>query len=348
MAQLIRRRTVNAASTSDELREELDAALSHPNEIFGYAKYGWDKDWRQLNKMTGGIQPKSLSILAARPKRGKSMLAAAWVPQVAEQAMSEDKVVRVVTLEMQRKSYQRRMAAIMAGIPNPMNIRRGTLDKQEQKRYLRALDELSILPIEYLSNEVDLTEEEALKLGNSPVSYDEVSSFIRGRMGGGETYWWVLDHIGLLTDLSTYGDVTTSVYSLANRLAGLSHTVATGLVITHLNRASAGSVPTIESIAGSDQVGKNADQIFLLSRPFMDVPNLEEKDQKLIEDGEPAFLQFYSRDEGSGVDILWWQSKYATFKEIDWPEGKEIPMPKRPRSGRERNEDRTTSAKGGG
>ncbi len=327
MAQVIRRRTLNAADTSNELREELEYALSHPNEIFGYAKYGWEKDWSRLNKMTGGIQPNSLSVLAARPKRGKSMLAAAWVPQIAEQALADDKVVRVVTLEMQRRSYQRRMAAIMAGIHDPMNIRRGRLDRYERKRYEQALNQLSILPIEYLSNELDLSEEEALKLGNSPVSYDEVSSFVRGKMGGGETFWWVLDHIGLLTDLSAYGDVTTSIYSLANRLAGLAHAVSTGLVITHLNRMSVGGTPTIESISGSDQVGKNADQIFLLSRPFMDDPNLSEEDQASIADGEPAFLQFFSRDEGSGVDVLWWMPEFATFKEIDLPDGTPIPMP---------------------
>jgi hypothetical protein len=130
-----------------------------------------------------------------------------------------------------------------------------------------------------------------------------------------------------LSDLSAFGDVTTSIYNLANKLAGIAHTVATGMVITHLTRLSVGTMPTIESIAGSDQVGRNADQIFLLSRPFMDAPDLSEEDRELTKDGEPAFLQFYSRDEGSGVDVLWWNNASASFKELILPPDAKVPMP---------------------
>lgn len=313
-----------AADTSRELEIELEQALANPNEIFGYARYGDGEKWSNWDNMTGGIQPNNLSVLAARPKRGKSMLASAWVPLVAQQAMAEGKIVRVVTLEMKRKSYQRRMAAILAGIKDPMNIRRGMLDEEERERYLDALKLLSCLPIEYLSNEEDLTEKESMIQGNSSVTFKDVQRFI-----GPDTFWWVLDHIGLLSDLSEYGDVTTSIYSLANKLANLAHRRATGLVITHLTRASTGAMPTIESIAGSDQVGRNADQIFLLSRPFMDAPDLSDEDKKLTEEGEPAFLQAYSRDEGSGIDVLWWDKKLASFDELSLPPDATIPVPKK-------------------
>lgn len=322
------RRVKTAQETSLELRDELESALLHPKEIFGYARYGDGSKWARLDKMTGGLQDRSLAVLASRPKRGKSMLAAAWVPTIAYQAMAAGEVVRVVTLEMMRKSYQRRMAALIAGIKDPMNIRRGWLSEEEEHMYRMALKTLADLPIEYLSNEEDLSEKDAMKLGNSPVTFDEVDRFIRAKKGQ-PTYWWVLDHIGLLNDLTTYGDVTTSIYSLANKLAGLAHSAASGLVITHLTRASTGAMPTIESIAGSDQVGRNADQIFLLSRPFMDVPELGEEDKAFLEsaEGEPAFLQFYSRDEGSGLDVLWWQYKYARFNEMDIAEDVKVPMP---------------------
>lgn len=321
------RKIRTAADTSRELEEELNTALAHPTEIFGYGRYGDGvKDWVRLDKLTGGLQYKTLSVLAARPKRGKSMLAAAWVPYIAQQAIAVGETVRVVTLEMQRKSYQRRMAAMMAGIRDPMNIRRGVISKQEQVRYRNALTELRSLPIEYLSNEEDLSFEDTMKRGNSPVTFAEVSNFIRAR-DGEPTYWWVLDHIGLLNDVSPDGDMVKSIYSLANKLAALAHQVATGLVVTHLTRQSTGAMPTIESIAGSDQVGRNADQIFLLSRPFMDAPDLSDEDRDKVADGEPAFLQFYSRDEGSGLDILWWKAEYASFEELDIPEGYKVPLP---------------------
>lgn len=314
--QIPGRRVRTAAETSEELREELRDALEHPREIFGYGRYGDGVRWRQLDRLTGGLQEKNLGVLVARPKVGKSMLAAAWVPYIAEQALAEDKVVRVVTLEMRRKAYQRRMAAIMAGIKDPKNIRRGTLDTFEQRRYYRALDHLEAMPIEYLSNEADLTEAEALVPGNSSITLDEVSRFIRAK-DADPTFWWVLDHIGLLSDLRQYGDVTASIYGLANSLANLAHTTATGLVIGHLNRAAVGQRVGIESIAGSDQLGKNADQIMLLQRPFMEAGELSPEEQAMLEQGEPAFLTFYSRDEGSGIDVLYWRKELAAFEEME-------------------------------
>lgn len=320
------RRTRTARDTSEELLEELDAALSHPAEIFGYGRYGDGSQWLTLDRMTGGLQPNTLAVLAARPKVGKSMLASAWVPIIARQALAEDKVVRVVSLEMSRKAYQRRMAAIMAGVRDPKRIRQGLLSAEEQRQYRLALSELALLPIEYLANERDLDEEETFKLGNSPITVSEVNRFLRGGRDGQETYWWLLDHIGLLNDLDRFDNVTTSIYQLANKLAHIAHKVCAGMVITHLNREAVGGTPRIESLSGSDQVGKNADLIFLLWRPFTEF-ELSEEDRELIREGEPAFLQFYSRDEGSGLDLLWWDAEKASFGEMKVPAGTKVPMP---------------------
>jgi hypothetical protein len=326
-----KRQARTAADVSDQLLSELEEALGHPQDIFGYGRYGDGEQWSHLDMMTGGLQDKTLAVMAARPKRGKSMLVAGWVPLIAEQASERGEVVRVVTLEMQRKSYQRRMAAIRAQIKDPMNIRRGKLTPEEVVRYKQALMDIASLPIQYLSNEEDLDEDEALQLGNSGVTFKDIKAFIEGRADpdGYATYWWVVDHIGLISDLTPDGNVTTSIYSLANKLANLAHREAAGMVITHLTRASTGGMPTIESIAGSDQVGRNADQIFLLSRPFMDLPDLTEEQQEQLKEGEPGFLQFFSRDEGSGIDTLWWDRERATFRELVVPEGVELPMPKK-------------------
>lgn len=328
------RRLLNSAETSEALFAELDAALANPNEIFGYGRYGDGRRWVQLDKMTGGLQPNSFAVVAARPKRGKSMWVSDLVPLIARQALDEDKVVRVISLEMPRLPYQRRMAAIMAGIPDPKNIRRGFLTEDEQRRYRRALTDLANLPIEYLSVEKELDEEESMQFGNSPITFRDVADFVRGK---GDTYWWSLDHIGLLSDLNEDGDITRGLFSLANKLQVLAHTTAAGLVVTHLTRASTGTIalPTIESIAGSDQVGRNADQIFLLSRPYMDAGAISEEDRASIESGEPAFLQFYSRDEGGGLLLLWWKSEYAHFDEMEVPPDVSIldavPLPERTR-----------------
>ena len=168
-----------AAETSRELRDEWKTAKSNPRYIFGYGRYGDGKQWVKLDELTGGLQHNNLATLVALPKDGKSMLAAAWVPIIAEQADEVGEVVRVITLETSRQTYQRRMAALMAGIKEPKNIRRGMLTAAEEKKYLSALDWLEGLPIEYLDNK-DLSEEQALQLGNSPISFDKMAQFVSG------------------------------------------------------------------------------------------------------------------------------------------------------------------------
>lgn len=323
-----RRIARTAADTSNELRDELHRAMSNPGEFYGYARHSARNKWLRLDRITGGIQPKTLTILAARPKRGKSMLAAGWIPEIAYQAMEHDKVVRVVSLEMQRKSYQRRMAAIMAEIADTKRIKQGMLDADELKRYERALDELSSLPIEYLTNEVDLDEEGTFVPGNSSVTYKDMRDFIRGKHDPDEreTFWWVLDHIGLLHDLTPEGDLTGSIYAMANNLQELAMQTTSGLVITHQTKASRGE-QTMESVAGSDQVIRNADFIYLLGRPYMDKGELTDEEREEIKDVEPAYLTVFSRDEGGGRVEMLWDNHAASFSELEIEPGVVLPGP---------------------
>ncbi len=328
-----------AAQTSQELREEWMAAKANPRFIFGYGRYGDGKQWVQLDELTGGLQTNNLAALVALPKDGKSMLAAAWVPIIAEQADEVGEVVRVITLETSRQTYQRRMAALMAGIKEPKNIKRGMLSVADEKKYLSALDWLEGLPIEYLDNK-DLTDEQALQLGNSPISFDNMAQFVSGvsmqavKRGSAvelppqrkKTYWWLLDHVGLLSDLRNKNNRTWALYDLADQLADLAHRYATGLFITHLNREAAGSGnrPTLSNIGGSDQIGRNCDQIFTLWRPWKDA---SEEDRAAVgaTEAEPVFLIFQSRDEGSGVDTLVWQHEYASYTELVLGPGVKLP-----------------------
>lgn len=314
--------------TIDNVREvlevELDAALKNPGEIFGYARYGDGTQWAQLDHLSGGLQRKKYMVLAGYPKIGKSMWAAAVIPFVAEQAVVDDKVVRVCTLETTEEIYMGRMAAIIADILEPKNIRRGMLTADEERRYRSALKYLSSLPIEFLSFGKDMTFKETMVPGGSGVSIDDVKNFV---IGGGDTFWWVVDHIGLLRDVDGNKDTYTRTVNLNDKLTDLAHEECTGLVVTHLTRDSRGKRPTLGSIAGADQIGRNLDVGLLIDRPLMD-RELSPEEAEAYRDGEPAFLQFYSRNEGMGVVPMWWRHGYASFRELVLAPGVEVPMPK--------------------
>src|SRR5258707_263145 len=128
-----------AADTSQELRDEWKAAKANPRFIYGYGRYGDGKQWTKLDELTRGLQRYTLAVLAAPPKSGKSMLAAAWVPFIAEQADEVGEVVRIITLETSPQSYQKRMEALMAGIREPKNIKSGMLLGEGGKKDIFAL-----------------------------------------------------------------------------------------------------------------------------------------------------------------------------------------------------------------
>jgi len=310
-----------SSDVSRRLREEYEAASLNPKEVFGYANFG--EAFPALNAMTAGIHPNTLTILASRPKVGKSQFASSVPPEIARQAVGTGLYVKIITLETTVKTYQRRMAATAAGIPNPKAIRAGMLSPAQRDAYYRALDWIGELPIEYLSNEGDLDEVEALLFGNSNVTLSKIREFLSK-----DTFWWLLDHMGLVSDLKG-GDTTTKTLNLANDLQRIANQVCAGMVITHLTRDSMGKgVPGIESISGSDQVGKNADVLLLLQRPYFENRNLSPEDIELVKEREPAILVFHSRDEGSGMVFMIWDKVKVGFYEVVLPDGKTPPFPR--------------------
>lgn len=304
-------RVKDSKQVSDELHKELEQSMRNPRDMFGFASYG--RGWTKLDALTSGIIHYKLTLLLARPKVGKSMLAATWLPFIAEQAKAAGKVVRVVTLEDRRMSYQRRVAAIYAGIADALDIRRGKLSDEEEGSYRAALKHIGELPIEYLSNE-DLDEDQEFLFGdNSGVSMSDISKFVKP-----DTFWWLVDHGGLV--VMPGRDNTDRMFKLANELQALAHRRVGGMVISHLTRASVGGgEPAIENIGGSDQLGKNADVIMLLWRPFFESRNLSPEEQAMTAEYEPASLKVITRDEGSGRVHLVWDVKKARFGELDVP-----------------------------
>lgn len=254
------------------------------------------------------------------------MLAAAWVPWIAQQANRDGGILRLVTLETRRKTYFRRIAAILAGIEEPTRILTGFLSDEELERYEAALDWLATLPIEVLSSEDDLNDAEAMTPGASGVTYQTIERFL----WPDDTYWWLVDHIGLVYDPTTR-NMTDKMVNLSIQFSRFSHSKSGGMVITHLTRASVGGGrPTIDNLANSDQLTKDGDEIFLLDRPYRHARSLDENDMAYLEriGGDPASLEYVSRDGAGGIDFMIWSKSRASFYELEeQPAGHIMPRP---------------------
>ena len=91
---------------------------------------GVSTGYADLDKMTAGMQPSDLIIVAARPSMGKTTFAM----NLAEHAaMTQDKPVLIYSLEMPSEQIMMRMLASLGRI-NQTKVRTGQLDDDDWAR----------------------------------------------------------------------------------------------------------------------------------------------------------------------------------------------------------------------
>jgi len=105
----------------------------------------------QWDNATGGLQPKDLIIIAARPSMGKT----AWACNVAHNVSVAGKVVAFFTLEQKRETMIRRMLSAAARV-DYTTIRKNTLTPHERSLILEQREILSRAPL-YLDDTPGMT-----------------------------------------------------------------------------------------------------------------------------------------------------------------------------------------------
>jgi len=111
----------------------LDALYARGQEVTGLRTH-----YTQLDRLTSGLQPSDLIIIAARPSMGKTSLAM----NIAENASIEDgKVVGVFSLEMSKEALLMRMLASCAGVDSH-KLRTGFLGKEDMQKLTHAMEKL--------------------------------------------------------------------------------------------------------------------------------------------------------------------------------------------------------------
>src|SRR5271163_4741950 len=112
----------------------IDKLYEQGREITGLATH-----YTEFDRMTSGLQPADLIIIAARPSMGKT----AWAINIAENAAVQDgKVVAVFSLEMSKESLLRRMLASQAMV-SMQKIQTGFIPKADRGKLMEALERLA-------------------------------------------------------------------------------------------------------------------------------------------------------------------------------------------------------------
>lgn len=125
---------------SEILHEELEKLEKQALE--GNALTGTPTGFRDLDELTGGLQPGNLIIVAARPSMGKSTLAM----NIAENAAMRGFPVAIFSLEMSKSELAQRFLSSIAKIDGDA-MRKGKLPKNKWPDVMRAADELSKTPL---------------------------------------------------------------------------------------------------------------------------------------------------------------------------------------------------------
>lgn len=129
---------VHIGKVVDSYFEQINYLNEHRGEVVGVPT-----GYRDLDELTGGLQPSDLIILAARPSVGKTSLALSIAYNVALKAQG---TVGVFSLEMSREQLVQRLLAMHTGI-DTQRLRTGTIHDRDLQVVMEAMGVLSALAV---------------------------------------------------------------------------------------------------------------------------------------------------------------------------------------------------------
>ena len=123
------------------IRDVLNSAIEEVNRLYQKKEEitGLPTGYQDLDKMTAGLQPDNLIILAARPAVGKTAFALNIAQNVGTKT---DKAVAIFSLEMSAESLVNRMLCAEGSV-NANHLRTGQLNDEEWNNLIVAMGSLS-------------------------------------------------------------------------------------------------------------------------------------------------------------------------------------------------------------
>lgn len=113
---------------------------------------GTTTGFRDLDELTGGLQPGNLIVVAARPSMGKSAL----VTNIAENAALDGAPVAIFSLEMSEEELAQRLIASQSKLSGD-DMRKGRLQKSDWPKILNAAQQFENAPI-WIDESSDISE----------------------------------------------------------------------------------------------------------------------------------------------------------------------------------------------
>ncbi len=224
----------------------------------------------ELDKLTSGLQPSELLILAARPSQGKTALALNLMENIA---IRGGHPVAMFSLEMSKESLLQRLVASVAQIDahkfrtghlskedwrrmNAHKFRTGHLSKEDWRRMTESLGTISAAPL-WLDDA-------------GSISVLEIGAKARRLKREKGLSMLVVDYLQLITGRGRFGNRQEEVSSISRGLKGLAKELQIPvLVLSQLTRAPERDErgPQLSDLRESGAIEQDADVVMFIYRP---------------------------------------------------------------------------------
>jgi replicative DNA helicase len=206
----------------------------------------------ELDKLTSGLQPSELLILAARPSQGKTALALNLMENIA---IRGGHPVAMFSLEMSKESLLQRLVASVAQI-DAHKFRTGHLSKEDWRRMTESLGVISSAPL-WIDDA-------------GSISVLEIGAKARRLKRDKGLSMLVVDYLQLITARGRFGNRQEEVSSISRGLKGLAKELQIPvLVLSQLTRAPERDErgPQLSDLRESGAIEQDADVVMFIYRP---------------------------------------------------------------------------------
>jgi len=267
----------------------------------GQAFTGLDTGLRDLNALTGGLQPSNLIVLGARPSMGKTSLALqlAWAA-LDHQENTDTPSVQIYSMEMPCDDIIRRLLA-QKGQLNATKLKNGQLRDEDWQRLLVAA--------------------QAIKTTHPRLALDDSGSLTptllrakvrRNAKRFGLPKLIIVDYLQLMNsgDSKKPENRNLEIASITRSLKALSLEMRCPVVLlSQLNRSPEGRRPHMANLRDSGAIEQDADLVLLLYRDEVSPDNLDNQ-------GIAEIIVGKNRNGQTGTVKVAWIAEQTRFADL--------------------------------
>lgn len=228
----------------NEYWDEFEKWYKSDSKLFGISS-----GYNTLDGFLGGLEPKTLYVIMARPSHGKS----AMLDNIAVRMARQDYSVAIFSLEMSDKAWFKRAACAESDI-NRYRFLNKNLTADEWGKYVKAFGELSELPI-YIDEMTELT-------------VNDIRARLYGAIHKHKVDVVMIDYLGLIQSKGdkAYEKVTEISKGLTQLKKEFNIPIICAAQLNRANTARIDKRPQVSDARDSGAIEQDADVILGLHR----------------------------------------------------------------------------------